>query len=670
MLKNLSITITAVICRLCEATSGGCALPAGAARTASVVLALLAVAPAHAIGLGEVRVQSALGQPLRATLRVLGEDAAGKLVSCFSARLSSADGAFIVNPRLSLTPAGGITLNVSTVLPMGEPALALLVEVGCGDAVRKEFSLLLDPPLTLPGVPVTAAQNPQRAVVLPVAAVQPAARASASAKNDNPGTGSRVARKPAPAHPAALAQTVAQPAKIPASLTAVDTAAVSARNVLRLSSRNASDTDLINAIGLRLALTDRLIAPGTPANVAPDPAKAAADRAAQARFSAVLKDDPSGEGSMLANEQKLIQLQKKMQALETEAARVKQASARDAAAAAAQNDILWTAILVGLVLLVAAAIAWLLVVLRRKRHAERDSTWQWEENLSAVDPHPESTPAEPSFLQPAPAAKPSATQMTGSAPVVANVNPTREPLAAPAYVSAKPAPVVPPLEFLYETPIAASARAVSVEPAAPARPVLDTLPPELALEPTIGGAHEDLKFPEIAAKNTAVEEISDVMQEAEFWISLRDSRRAAEVLEPYATLEQAGSPLPWLYLFDLYIELGEQEKYASLQDHFQRIFNGRVLPWNERIQKPDGIPDHSIEDVPHVMEKIISLWAGEEIVAYLESLLIDDRDGNRVGFDLAIYKEIVFLIGIAHELAQSDQMPKPAIGTSGWNLAA
>ena len=47
---------------------------------------------------------------------------------------------------------------------------------------------------------------------------------------------------------------------------------------------------------------------------------------------------------------------------------------------------------------------------------------------------------------------------------------------------------------------------------------------------------------------------------------------------------------------------------------------------------------------------------------FLESLLVDDRDGKRMGFELPVYRDILLLISVANEL---DRM-RPDKDTSGW----
>ena len=529
---------------------------------------------------------------------------------------------------------------------------------------------------------------------------------------------------------------------------------------------SAADTDLINAIGLRLALADRLSdnrSPTPSAGNAADVATLAADRAARARFLEAVNGDGGGDSAVAAkvNEQRLQQLQAKTRVLEKETTRLRQAAQQDVAARKSGlipgNDNILLAGLVALLVASLAAVAWLT---RHVRHLQRrNNDWNWEKNVSAADARatgsgPEATgefDAQLSLEEEAraesaaraarvaraeaeareqrrakaeaearhslndafwetavppvavtvasPPGRPALARMVKTATVsselselavLANTSAAAgSSIAMPVVPTAPVAPVVPilsmaaplvmapaavnafstglqtthehevtPVPFLPELGFLGNGSILKPKPA----PAAPTAPSALPTNAKLAGP-PDLQFAEIHMHSTSVEEISDVMQEAEFWLSLHDLERAAEVLEPYATYEQPGSPLPWLYLFELYRDLGWAEKYGNLRDRFQRIFNARALTWDEQKLVLPGAPQRGLEDVPHVALKVTTLWQSEEVLPYLESLLVDDRDGTRAGFDLPIYKEIMFLILLAYELQQARQYLKPAIGT-------
>ena len=722
------------------------------------LVAVLLATPAWTAGLGDIRVQSALGQPLRASVTLLGDDAGSKLGTCFSARLNTPDGAFIVAPRIAIAANAGVNgvLNLSTTMAMSEPAIALIVEVGCGDSVRKDFSLLLDPPLYLPGSSLAGAEAPQRTG--PVAATNTAR--SSVRRRDTDATDAANATNARAAAPRDSSTSGTPPPAIRTRLTTPRPKAVAAappvaakrfetsarasitppKNILRIGARDGNDVDLVNAIGLRLAMADRLAEDGAGRKSAtaagtliPDLAKSSADRAAQARFAAALRDQPdTGAGATSqATERKLEALQAKLQILEAEAEKMRLSAARNVAgpgatAAATTRTITttetaatnWLPILGAVLAVALLVIGWLLQRMKRLQHDH--ASWDWKENVSAADsrvgnagfepfgatgtaafaaaPDPlEPMPASTAFVASSGFAASPADTFTG---LSRNAPSTMQ---AAARTAPEPqAPALVPADTLHEFNLDAPTISAPVNPGATTAGLAEGLgmtagamatgqtiytthathTPQSAYTtysgatgtpnaaPAQGGMVDDAQRAKNRSQQPAVEEISDAMQEAEFWISLHDSQRAVEVLEPYATGDQPGSPLPWLYLFDLYRELGQRTKYELLHERFRHNFNGRIQTWLELDGPPVSTPPRSLEDMPHMSQKIAALWQSDNIVPYLESLLLDDRDGTRVGFDLPVYREIMFLITMAYELQKSKRFIKPAIGTPGWTLAA
>jgi len=147
--------------------------------------ALLAVPLlAHAVGLGNLRVLSALGQPLNAEIQIVSEQA-GEMDSV-TARLPSQD-AFrqagiefnpvLLGMQFNVEQRDGKpVLKLTTKQPVNEPFLDILVELqwSSGRLVR-EYTFLLDPPeYKVPQAVVTPAPS-----VMPTAKPSPAAAAAA-----------------------------------------------------------------------------------------------------------------------------------------------------------------------------------------------------------------------------------------------------------------------------------------------------------------------------------------------------------------------------------------------------------------------------------------------------------------------------------------------------------
>jgi hypothetical protein len=159
------------------------------------------------------------------------------------------------------------------------------------------------------------------------------------------------------------------------------------------------------------------------------------------------------------------------------------------------------------------------------------------------------------------------------------------------------------------------------------------------------------------AEMIEVEEISDAMEEAEFWISLRDPQRAISVLEQFNDVERPKSPMAWLYLLKLYREVGERSKFEALQQRFKSHFNTKVPEWDAKV---DETSVKGLEDYPHLLEQICALWGSDRVARFLEDLMFNNRSGQREGFDLPVYLDLIMLANIAYEVFPPNRNGKSA----------
>ena len=153
------------------------------ALTGAVVSAL---APAHAVTLGELSVESRLGQPLSARIPVQLQPGESLGAGCVSvpavtrAELGQVPGAMVMSPETSA--AGIYDLRVTTTQALYEPMYELQLQVRCpGTAlVVRQYVLMLDLPgtSTAAAAPVSAAAPAAASLpVSPVATPEPAAMA-------------------------------------------------------------------------------------------------------------------------------------------------------------------------------------------------------------------------------------------------------------------------------------------------------------------------------------------------------------------------------------------------------------------------------------------------------------------------------------------------------------
>ncbi|NMY49467.1 FimV family protein [Pseudomonas sp. WS 5011] len=185
-------------------------------RVRKLVLAIAAASAlssgmAHALGLGEVTLQSALNQPLVAEIELLevrdlaSNEVIPTLASPEAFTKAGVDRQFFLTD-LKFTPVlkpnGKSVIRVTSSKPMREPYLNFLVEVLWPNGrLLREYTVLLDPPLYTPQSVIPAAAQ------MPVAAPAPAPRVQAPA----PRPASAAVKPVAPTAPAAPVAPAAKP---------------------------------------------------------------------------------------------------------------------------------------------------------------------------------------------------------------------------------------------------------------------------------------------------------------------------------------------------------------------------------------------------------------------------------------------------------------------------
>lgn len=172
------------------------------ARVRKLVLAIAAASAlssgmAHALGLGEVTLQSELNQPLVAEIELLesrGLDAnevIPTLASPEAFNKAGIDRQFFLTD-LKFTPLlkanGKSVIRVTSNKPMREPYLNFLVQVLWPNGrLQREYTLLLDPPLyTAQSVIPAAVQQPATVASSPARVQPPAARPAVTATQQAP----------------------------------------------------------------------------------------------------------------------------------------------------------------------------------------------------------------------------------------------------------------------------------------------------------------------------------------------------------------------------------------------------------------------------------------------------------------------------------------------------
>ena len=141
-------------------------LTPGAVSTLTAVLSTAAVIPtAFALSLGAEQVSSSLGQPLRMTVPLLGSTTDALETRCYRVVTPSrVDGlAVLTQARIELqTNTNPPQLIIRSNRPVDEPVVRTTIEAGCDSPMRRDYTVLLDPP------PVQTPEPERRALHRPL----------------------------------------------------------------------------------------------------------------------------------------------------------------------------------------------------------------------------------------------------------------------------------------------------------------------------------------------------------------------------------------------------------------------------------------------------------------------------------------------------------------------
>jgi hypothetical protein len=142
----------------------------------------------------------------------------------------------------------------------------------------------------------------------------------------------------------------------------------------------------------------------------------------------------------------------------------------------------------------------------------------------------------------------------------------------------------------------------------------------------------------------SVEEFDSVVDEARILVSMDRINEAISLLRHHIEEQPRASLQPWIYLLDLFRTLEKKEDFAELAKRFHLTFNVMAPQWEHK--QVAMIVATTLEEFPHIIDQLLSMWPNPEAKDYLEGLIKDNREGERAGFSMEVAKEIALLISI------------------------
>lgn len=165
------------------------------------------------------------------------------------------------------------------------------------------------------------------------------------------------------------------------------------------------------------------------------------------------------------------------------------------------------------------------------------------------------------------------------------------------------------------------------------------------------------------------EELFDVQQQADFFVSLGQTEQAVEVLREHISENVQTSALVYLDLFKLYHQLGREEDYEDLRQTFNQLFNSKIPAFQFYTDKDSGA---GLEAYQIAMSRIEALWPSPKVLDIIEESIFRKPDAGAEAFDLEAYRELLMLYSVAREIINPEAnagnaLPKFDLPDSGFD---
>ncbi len=165
------------------------------------------------------------------------------------------------------------------------------------------------------------------------------------------------------------------------------------------------------------------------------------------------------------------------------------------------------------------------------------------------------------------------------------------------------------------------------------------------LSPQVEPMPATTKMQPLAVRPINSEQLFDVRQQADFFVSLGQTDQAVQILEKQINDHGETSPLIYLDLLQIFHSLNLKTDFRQFREDFNLLFNARVPEF--AAFRNEG---KSLEEYPHVLAHITALWSTRKALMVIEaSIFRDSLDDRSTPFDLAAFRDLLLL----HAIAQS-----------------
>jgi hypothetical protein len=151
------------------------------------------------------------------------------------------------------------------------------------------------------------------------------------------------------------------------------------------------------------------------------------------------------------------------------------------------------------------------------------------------------------------------------------------------------------------------------------------------------------------ARAVKAEELFDVQQQADFFVSLGQHDQAIAVLRSHIGDNVQTSALVYLDLFNLYHQLKRQQEYEVLREDFNQRFNAKMPTFELYNDVSPGLDAYQA-----ALTRIEALWPSPKVLEVIEESLFRRPDADAKAFDLEAYRELLLLYAVAREIIEPE----------------
>jgi hypothetical protein len=127
---------------------------------------------------------------------------------------------------------------------------------------------------------------------------------------------------------------------------------------------------------------------------------------------------------------------------------------------------------------------------------------------------------------------------------------------------------------------------------------------------------------------------------SQLFLALHHVDLSIDVLRRHLEREPRPMPAVWLMLLDLARTHGREQTFCELALEFHQRFNACTPTW---ASFPPGRDEAGLEAYPRLVKEITLSWGTHECGRLIDRLLFDNRGGQRRGFTLNAYNDLIAL---------------------------